>query len=273
MPIPLQYGTLQDIGADDPNTQDAIQVDFGPLDHLIADNDATATARNRDDLTQLLQSTASEIQRRPNDRTIAETHNRLYTEHTALVRELKHTDRRLHSLRKVLADGLQRRTDRLLPFYEHIQRTLTEAYSRAYQDNEARAYLLPEDDNADGQHIQHALSEGILLDFMPPNRRFRAKTAWPVSEQMVAALTTMFTVYAYTRQPFVFVPQLDRLLAGAPDGLTKLVAELLAKQSERMQIVVCSDRSELFHSCDSVMGFISMVSMVWCRKSERKCLH
>lgn len=262
MPITLQYGTWQDIAADDPNTQDAIQVDFGSLAHLIVDNDAAATARNRDDLHQLIQATADAIELRPNDKTIAETHTRLSAEHALMERELRTTDRRLVRLREVQADGLQRRLDRLQPFYQHMQRSLVEMYALAYQSHEARVYLLPEDDNADGQHVRHALDVGILLDFLPPNRRFRPKATWPIGEQLLAALATMFTVYAYTRQSFVFVPQLDRLLTGGTDALKQLVADFLANQSERMQILMCSDQPELFQRSDAVIGFLSMVSVI-----------
>lgn len=262
VPIALQYGSLQDIDADDPNTQDAIQVDFGSLAHLIADNDAAATARNRDDLHQLLQATAAAIELRPNDQIIAEKLSRLSAEHTAMERVLRTTDQRLVRLREVQADGLQRRLDRLRPFYQHMQRSLAEMYALTYQSHEARVYLLPEDDNADGQHIRHALSVGILLDFLPPNRRFRPKATWPIVEQFLAALATMFTVYAYTKQPFVFVPQLDRLLSGGTDALMQLVADFMVNQSERMQIIMCSDKPELFQRSDAVIGILSMVSVM-----------
>lgn len=257
----MRRGTIDLLREDDPESLDLIEIDYSSIDR-------TRSPESLAKYERLLQTATNEFQRVSHRHTLLETLPRLADHRRDMERTLQATQMQLNHTLSLYQVKLADRTQRFRPFYAYLRNILPETYAQLYQNELAQTYILPErsEETGGGGHdddvsIAEALSDGIVLDFIPPNRRYRRKSMWPLAEQLMAALAVMFTVYAFTRQPFVFVHQFDRLLDGIEPRLKELLVDFLVAQSNgRMQIVLASDRPEMFQRAGSVVGIVLKVS-------------
>lgn len=133
-----------------------------------------------------------------------------------------------------------------------MQTYLPASYAELMADPRAQAMLLAPDTDA-------PWLEDILLDVLVPERPYRHKDELSEQEVAMAAVATLFAMRSFgTALPFVVLHEIDRMVTD--DGARKLLVEFLVRRSRDRQVIVVSDRDDVYTRGDTVIGVLVVVS-------------
>lgn len=141
------------------------------------------------------------------------------------------------------------------PFYRHMVHYLTSSYAELMADNSAEMFLLSSDD-----FDTPIWQKGIYLDALVPGKAYQPKQSVSVQDAALASVATLFTMHSFgMAPPFVVLDQVDELITD--ERALNLLVDYLVRRSCDRQVIVLSDRKEVFTRASSLIGCLLVVSL------------
>lgn len=267
--IELRTGGLELLRETDATSLNAVTIDYECIDDLIVGN----VSLKCDAFEQMFANVTGEYERFQKRRACEQTFDSLAAERELVDVAIRDAQSALDRAQAAFDEALQQRLERFRPFYEHMQVSMARLVNEMCGSDEAQMFLFPElatspptaDVASESERLERLVSafdEGILLNIVPPCGRFRTNAQYSEAERVGVGLTIMFAVYEYAEQPFLFVHQLDGVMADCTAEMRKRLIDMLATQCQRhgRQIFLCTDRADSFRHADVMASVLLQVS-------------
>lgn len=267
--IELRTGCLELLRETDATSLNAVTIDYECIDDLIVGN----VSLKCDAFEQMFANVTREYERFQKRRLCEQKFDSLAAERRLVDVAIRDAQSSLDRAQAAFDGTLQQRLERFRPFYEHMQVSMARLVREMCDSDEAQMFLFPELETSPPtaevapeserlERLVSAFDEGILLNIVPPCGRFRTNAQYTEAERVCVGLAIMFAVYEYAGQPFLFVHQLDGVLAECTAEMRTRLIDMLATQCHRhgRQIFLCTDRTDSFRHADVMASVLLQVS-------------